>query len=674
MNNRTFAAALAGTTALVLPLLAGPSLAQQQANPCETLLRMVTEAGDSLREEFRDVPRMAEANDPQTCTIVIAEVEKLGGLVDPERAASDDAASEDPAATETASETETETRDFSASDTVTSTVEVEQKAIVEGEVIVGLPDPEIAVEQPGAEVSVREGAASLTIDERPANIVVRQRQASITLDMPQPTITIEQPAPEIVITMPRAGVSLDRSAPRVDVIMADPRVTVSQADPTLDVEVDARFVDPESEEARRAPEEGVVARTQRVSADGSGESDADAAIRISKGEARVSVMDAEEQAAISYNRAEPNVTWEAAEPDVTVTSRGEPRVEIRQTGEARVTFRQQEGDEASARPEDGREMARRAALSPDERARILGRADTSGMSLSPAPVRVRDLVGLDVLTADGDEVGEISRIVTNNSLVFAVVEHGGFLGLGEDEVALPLRRFAIHGDDALLLGLSEEELDADAKLRSRAEPHDDGRGSARDPHRRRLNPSAQRKKTKAARFAARLFSFGAGLGASSGRSVGTLRTGQSSSADRAQRLMFSSSAHLSIASSSRLVNSRLPTAPTQSSTWEGFDAPISAVVMPLVAQHPGDRHLRQRLAAPLGDGVELRAGSRSRRSLRNSGRSDLPWVARLPSGMPSRYFAVSIPCASGVKAMEPMPSSASVSFSPSRSTQRLSML
>ena len=75
----------------------------------------------------------------------------------------------------------------------------------------------------------------------------------------------------------------------------------------------------------------------------------------------------------------------------------------------------------------------------------------------------------------------------------------------------------------------------------------------------------------------------------------------------------------------------------------------------------------------LGDVVELRMLAMAR-SLRNSWLSDLPWVARLPSGMPFRYLVVSMPWASGVKAMEPMPSSFSVSFRPSRSTQRLIML
>ena len=53
--------------------------------------------------------------------------------------------------------------------------------------------------------------------------------------------------------------------------------------------------------------------------------------------------------------------------------------------------------------------------------------------------------------------------------------------------------------------------------------------------------------------------------------------------------------------------------------------------------------------------------------------SDLSWLAREPSGMPSRYLPVSIPCASGENAMQPAPTSASVSSSPSSSVQRLSI-
>ena len=49
-------------------------------------------------------------------------------------------------------------------------------------------------------------------------------------------------------------------------------------------------------------------------------------------------------------------------------------------------------------------------------------------------------------------------------------------------------------------------------------------------------------------------------------------------------------------------------------------------------------------------------------------------IMNLPFGTPFRYLLVNIPCANGVKAIEPTPSSVSVSFSPSFSTQRFIML
>ncbi len=48
-----------------------------------------------------------------------------------------------------------------------------------------------------------------------------------------------------------------------------------------------------------------------------------------------------------------------------------------------------------------------------------------------------------------------------------------------------------------------------------------------------------------------------------------------------------------------------------------------------------------------------------------------PRAARLSSGIPSRYLSVSMPCASGEKTMQPMPSRSSTS-SRSSSIQRFS--
>ena len=93
-----------------------------------------------------------------------------------------------------------------------------------------------------------------------------------------------------------------------------------------------------------------------------------------------------------------------------------------------------------------------------------------------------------------------------------------------------------------------------------------------------------------------------------------------------------------------------------------------------VAQHPGERHLRQRLARALcAMSFSLRTLASFSSVMCSGRRKPCGLEAREPSGMPPRYLSVSRPCASGEKAMQPMPSSLSTSSRPS-STQRLNML
>ncbi len=71
-----------------------------------------------------------------------------------------------------------------------------------------------------------------------------------------------------------------------------------------------------------------------------------------------------------------------------------------------------------------------------------------------------ELIGRDVRTARGEELGEVSRVVMNDGGYYVVVSYGGFLGLGTDEVALPGQRVALQDDEVLLLGLTQQDLDA----------------------------------------------------------------------------------------------------------------------------------------------------------------------------------------------------------------------
>lgn len=76
-----------------------------------------------------------------------------------------------------------------------------------------------------------------------------------------------------------------------------------------------------------------------------------------------------------------------------------------------------------------------------------------------ADTRVAELVGMNVVTETGNFVGEVDNFVLMQDRVQAVVGVGGFLGLGEHEVALPLGELAFDGEK-LIISYSKEELEA----------------------------------------------------------------------------------------------------------------------------------------------------------------------------------------------------------------------
>lgn len=75
---------------------------------------------------------------------------------------------------------------------------------------------------------------------------------------------------------------------------------------------------------------------------------------------------------------------------------------------------------------------------------------------------VGDLIGLNVYGTNDETVGEIDYIVRDNDKLAAVIGIGGFLGLGEYTVAIPLEQFSMASGDMDGLKLSswtEEELE-----------------------------------------------------------------------------------------------------------------------------------------------------------------------------------------------------------------------
>jgi len=76
---------------------------------------------------------------------------------------------------------------------------------------------------------------------------------------------------------------------------------------------------------------------------------------------------------------------------------------------------------------------------------------------------VSALTDKDLIGARDNEVGDIERIVESNAdkKQYLVISRGGFLGLFETEVVIPLENVAAQGDRIVLRNLTEEQVKAE---------------------------------------------------------------------------------------------------------------------------------------------------------------------------------------------------------------------
>ncbi|MFW5639858.1 MAG: PRC-barrel domain-containing protein [Thermodesulfobacteriota bacterium] len=71
------------------------------------------------------------------------------------------------------------------------------------------------------------------------------------------------------------------------------------------------------------------------------------------------------------------------------------------------------------------------------------------------------IVGMDLRGQTGDEIGEVDNvIVTPDERVFAVLSVGGFWGIGDERVLVPLEDLRLTGNDYVIYPGTQEELEA----------------------------------------------------------------------------------------------------------------------------------------------------------------------------------------------------------------------
>lgn len=320
------------------------------------------------------------------------------------------------------------------SESLTEEVLLSEEATIEGRAVVSVPEPNVDVQVPPPNIRVTEQQPQVDITQEPAQVDIQQAQPRIAVEIPEIIVRVEIPAPRIYILQPDPQVLVSQADPQVEVEQGEPQIRVSQADPELDVNlgIEAGQADGQAEQIAGADQQ--ESDRQQV-----GE------VSVAGGQPQIEIVEAEGQPLMSYARGEPTLSYQNVEPEILVVMAQQPTVDVQQSGEATIVL--ETLDEREKRRQQASDQAQRQ------------QQQTEQTAMGGSTMTVGDLMDMEVVTADGEELGTPEAIVEVNGEMNLVFENGGFLGIGGKEVAVRASRVSIQGEQLILSNMTEEEIE-----------------------------------------------------------------------------------------------------------------------------------------------------------------------------------------------------------------------
>lgn len=131
-------------------------------------------------------------------------------------------------------------------------------------------------------------------------------------------------------------------------------------------------------------------------------------------------------------------------------------------------------DAQQAQQKQGQQQQAASGQSQDGNAMTMQQAQDQGQVM---PEEASELIGADVYGPSGDVIGEVTDLVVNqqDKLGMAVLSVGGFLGIGDKDVALPFDQVkmrpatGMEDEPRFMVDMTEEELESMQEY----EPNDD---------------------------------------------------------------------------------------------------------------------------------------------------------------------------------------------------------
>ncbi|WP_075219543.1 PRC-barrel domain-containing protein [Acuticoccus yangtzensis] len=288
------------------------------------------------------------------------------------------------------------------------------------EVDVKQPEAEVAVNQPAPTVTVDQANPVVEVEQPEPEVAVTQREPEVQVSQPEPEVSVVQPEPAVEIQQDEAQVAVSQPEPRVEIDAPAPEVEVTQAQPNVTVE-------------QHEPE-----------------------VTVSQPEPEVNVETAE--ANVEVTSEEPKVVVEQGEPEVVIerVSGADPVVEQAEADSegadaaAPIETAQAQMTEAPDRP---------AATTADTTAEAPAAMSATTATASALPLT--ELEGVDAVNSAGEKIGDVDEVVIENATgeTYIVISVGGFLGIGDKDLAFPVSDVTMDGDVVrVATDLNEETL------------------------------------------------------------------------------------------------------------------------------------------------------------------------------------------------------------------------
>lgn len=338
----------------------------------------------------------------------------------------------------------------------TETVSVNKEIEIEGEALVRVPEPEVDVDVAPPQVTVRKAQPNVAITAAQSQIELRQEQPRVDVEIPEIRVRVSIPAPAVYVLSGEPDVTVSNPDPEVEVVQADPVVTVRQADPQLAVDLG---VDENADGNAPARDSEMVETDGAADVNRTVDNDAEAAptvefVEVERGEKP-----------FTFEAAQPEVSYASAEPVVNVTFAQQPTVEISQTGEPKITFetleeREQRRADAGQPLNADREMeqaSRGEMLQSDGEREIADGKENVTLGNTLTVARLKEL---EVVTADGEDMGAPKDFMRRGDEVLMIVSEGGLFGIGDSEIGIPMSKVQLTGDKLFLSAMTEDDLEA----------------------------------------------------------------------------------------------------------------------------------------------------------------------------------------------------------------------